>query len=65
MLVFFFAYLACHFSRLLKNWIDALVKSDKNKPLEEQALPAELQRAVITCHGKLTPDFEYIAKLRE
>jgi hypothetical protein len=57
--------LAGHFSRLLKDWVDALVRSDKNKPLNEQALPAELAKAVITCHGKLTPNYEYIAKLRE
>lgn len=28
-------------------------------------MPAELERAVITSNGKLTPDFEYIAQLRE
>jgi hypothetical protein len=42
-----------------------LARSDKNKPLEEQGLPPELQRAVMTCQGKLTPAYEYIPKLRE
>lgn len=28
-------------------------------------MPAEIRGAVITCHGKLTPDYSYIAKLRE
>ena len=50
---------------MLKNWVDPLARSDKNKPLEEQALPAELTRAVIACHSKLTPSYEYIAKMRE
>ena len=54
-----------HFSKLLKNWIPDLVKSDKNLPFEEQQLIPELKRAVITSNGKLTPNFEYIAKLRE
>jgi hypothetical protein len=39
--------------------------SDKTKPLDEQKLPDEIKRAVITCGGKLTPNFQYIEKLRE
>jgi len=58
-------YSACHFSRLLTNWVEALAMSDKSKPVEEQKLPDELKRAVITCGGKLTKNFEYIEKLRE
>ena len=41
-----------------------LARSDKNKPLEEQGLPPELERAVIAYNGKLTPRFEYIPALR-
>lgn len=63
--MYFLFYLACHFSRLLKNWVDDLARSDKNKPLDEQGLPGELKRAVMTCHKKLTPAYEYIPKLRE
>ena len=51
--------------RLLKNWVDPLARSDKNKLLEEQTLSSVLARAVITCHSKLTPNYEYIAKKRE
>lgn len=54
-----------HFSRLLKEWIPNLVKSDQNLPFEEQDLIPELKRAVITSNGKLTPKYEYITKLRE
>ena len=54
-----------HFSRLLKGWIPDLVKSDQNLSFEEQDLIPELKRAVITSNGKLTPNFEYITKLRE
>ena len=39
--------------------------SDKSKPLDEQKLPAQLKKAVIACGGKLTPNFEYIEKMRE
>ena len=58
-------YSACHFSRLLTNWVEALAKSDKSKPLDDQNLPDELKRAVIACGGRLTPNFEYIEKMRE
>ena len=63
--MYFFCYLAMHFSRLLKNWIPDLVKSDASKPIDEQGLIPELKRAVITSNRKLTPLFEYIAELRE
>lgn len=55
---------AMHFSNLLKDWIPNIVKSDAKAPIEEQDLLPELKRAVITVNGKLTPNFEYIAKLR-
>lgn len=54
-----------HFSRLLKGWIPDLVRSDASLPIEEQNLIPELKRAVITSNGRLTPNFEYIEKLRE
>ncbi len=62
-------YLICnaanHFSILLKDWIINIAKSDKEKPLEEQGLLPEIERAVIACGGKLMPSFEYISKLKE
>lgn len=42
-----------------------MVKSDANKPIDEQGLIPELKRAVITSNGQLTPMFEYIAELRK
>jgi hypothetical protein len=44
--------------------VHVIATSDKDKPIEEQGLPAELQRAIIACNGKLTPKFEYIPALR-
>ena len=55
-----------HFGSKLLPFVERVVKSDFSKPFTEQSdLPAEIHGAVITCHGKLTPDFAYIAKLRE
>ena len=54
-----------HFGSALKQWIPQIVKSDKNKPLEEQGLIPELKKAVIACNGKLMPSFEYIMELRK
>ena len=55
-----------HFGSKLLPFVERVVKSDFSKPFEEQEdLPAEIHGAVITCHGKLTPDYSYIAKLRE
>lgn len=56
---------AMHFSKLLKGWIPDLVKSDQNLDIDEQGLIPELKRAVITSNRKLTPNYEYIEKLRE
>ncbi len=35
----FLSYLAQHFSKLLKDWIPTLAKSDKTLPVEKQGLP--------------------------
>lgn len=41
------------------------IKSDMSKPYDQQTdLPDEIRRAVIACHGKLTPRYEYIMDLR-
>ena len=42
-----------------------IAKSDKTLPFDEQGLPAELKRAVETCGGKFTPNYEYIPNLRK
>lgn len=55
-----------HFGSKLMPFIERVVKSDFTKPFVEQTdLPAEIEGAIITCHGALTPNYEYIAKLRE
>ena len=57
-----------HFGSQLYPFISAVARSDLTKPFEEQAasdLPAEIATAIITCHGELTPNYKYIARLRE
>ncbi len=56
---------ALYFSNILKKWIPNICQSDPTKPLDEQGLLPELKKAVIACHGSLTPSFQYITKLRE
>jgi alpha-aminoadipic semialdehyde synthase len=55
-----------HFGSKLLEFVKATVESDISKPFEEQAneLPPEIYNAIITCQGKLTPNYEYIAELR-
>jgi alpha-aminoadipic semialdehyde synthase len=45
-------------------YVKNIASSDMTKPLEEQNLLPEIQRAVITDHGKLTPSHEYIFKVK-
>ena len=47
-----------HFSSKLGHMLPAIARSDKNLSIEEQALPSEIQRAVICNNGKLLRDFE-------
>lgn len=54
-----------HFGSLLFPFIEGIMNSDPSKPLEEQGLPKEIERAVITDKGNLTNLFTYITKLRE
>jgi len=55
-----------HFGSKLLPFVEQVVKSDFSRPYEEQDdLPEEIKNACITAHGKLTPDYAYITKLRE
>mmetsp|Transcript_20531 Transcript_20531/g.17926 ORF Transcript_20531/g.17926 Transcript_20531/m.17926 type:complete len:553 (+) Transcript_20531:78-1736(+) len=54
-----------HFSTKLLPFIEKMAFSDMEKPLEEQNLPPEIERAVITWNGALTPKFKYIAGMRK
>lgn len=55
-----------HFGSKLMPFIEKVARSDFAKPFAEQDdIPLEIKGAVICCHGELTPDYEYIAKLRE
>jgi alanine dehydrogenase len=51
-----------YFSEILEPFIPAIAHADLSVPFEEVDLPSEIARAVILYHGKLTPDYKYIAK---
>mmetsp|Transcript_19687 Transcript_19687/g.36228 ORF Transcript_19687/g.36228 Transcript_19687/m.36228 type:complete len:490 (+) Transcript_19687:2014-3483(+) len=55
-----------HFGSVLRDYLKILAFDDTaNLPFEEQQLPPELKNAIITCQGRLTPNFEYISELRQ
>ena len=51
-----------YFSEILEPFIPAIADADYTVPLEEVTLPSEIARAMILYHGKLTPDYRYIAE---
>ena len=51
-----------YFSEILEPFIPAIASADYTVPLEEVTLPSEIARAMILYHGKLTPDYRYIAE---
>lgn len=48
------------FSRILAGLLPGLARAEFQKPLEQSGLPAELRRAVIAYHGRLTPSYTYL-----
>jgi len=55
------------FGDLLYPYVTDILKSDANKPFEDnkEKMGPIVAGAVITSNGKLTPNFEYIADIRE
>jgi saccharopine dehydrogenase (NAD+, L-lysine-forming) len=51
-----------YFSEILEPFIPAIARADYSVPFEELDLPSEIARALILYHGKLTPDYRYLAK---
>jgi len=46
-------------------FLEGLAKSDLSLPFDKQDdLPMEIRKAVITSHGSLTPNFQYISDMR-
>jgi alpha-aminoadipic semialdehyde synthase len=54
-----------YFSEQLYPFIVNIATSDITKPIKEQNLVPEIERAMITWNGQLTKPFEYIQKLRK
>lgn len=54
-----------HFSNKLFDFVVELARDDPNIPFEQQNLNPDLKNGIMTCHKKLTPNFEYITELRK
>ncbi len=55
-----------HFGEKLFPFVKAVTYSNPNLPFEEMNdLPNEIRNAIICCHGKLTPNYEYISEIRK
>jgi len=55
-----------YFGDHLMPFLEAVVKSDSTLDYNEQNdIPEEIRRGMITCHGKLTPSYQYISDLRK
>eukprot|EP01103_Thecamoeba_quadrilineata_P005672 TRINITY_DN15441_c0_g1_i1.p1 TRINITY_DN15441_c0_g1~~TRINITY_DN15441_c0_g1_i1.p1 ORF type:complete len:923 (-),score=158.70 TRINITY_DN15441_c0_g1_i1:152-2920(-) len=52
------------FGDALIPWIEDIVNSDGTLPVEKSDLPKAIQEAVITSHGRLAPNYEYITAIR-
>jgi alpha-aminoadipic semialdehyde synthase len=50
------------FSNSLFNFIPSIAKADFSVDFDKLNVPAEIKKAVILYHGKLTPDYSYINK---
>jgi alpha-aminoadipic semialdehyde synthase len=54
-----------HFGEKLFPFVKAIVNSNPELPFEEMNdVPNEIRRAIICCHGKLTPTYSYIMEMR-
>jgi alpha-aminoadipic semialdehyde synthase len=51
-----------YFSTIIKEFIPAIARADYSVDFEHLALPAAVKKAVILHKGRLTPEYEYIAK---
>jgi hypothetical protein len=49
-----------YFSERLKQLIPMLIKCDLSQPFENLLLKPLIKKAVITYHGRLTPDYQYL-----
>ncbi|CAG9315576.1 unnamed protein product [Blepharisma stoltei] len=54
-----------HFSHKILGYVRELAWDNANKPFEEMSLHPEIKHAMETCHGDLTPSFQYIKELRK
>ncbi len=50
------------FSEILRSFVPAIAAADYAVDFDKLALPPELKRAVICHRGRLTPEYQYIAK---
>jgi hypothetical protein len=51
---------SCYFSERLRQLIPMLIETDFDRPIENVLIKPMIKRAIITHHGKLTPDYRYL-----
>ncbi len=49
-----------HFSTTLMPFVPEIARADYSVPFDQTGLSPTVQRAVITWHGRLTPDYQYL-----
>lgn len=56
-----------HFGAQLCRFVESICNSPISSSLEQQQkeLPPEIFNAILCCHGNLTPNYQYIARLRK
>ena len=55
-----------HFGSQLLPFIKAVATSDPDLPFDQMTdLPNEIRKAIVVCHGQLTPNYRYIDQLRK
>lgn len=56
-----------HFGSQLSQFVESIAKSPISDSLEQQQkdLPPEIFNAILCAHGELTPNYQYIARLRK
>ena len=54
-----------HFSNKLFEYAIELANDDPNTPFQQLTLNPEIKNAMMTCHGQITPRYQYINELRK
>ena len=54
-----------HFGEQLLPFVKAIANADPTLPYDQmEDVPPEIRKAIICCHGELTPSYKYIMEMR-